>query len=192
MGKLTGIRIESWESLLQHVFARLAHDVAGRMTALAAIGYITRGSNGREELEQVLVMERGRLDGMLNALRSFPGAGGATGAHDLNALLAPVTGLVRWLRLASDVELDPAPSGTAVRTAPGPLQRAVLLALACAAREESVLSIAVVRNDGETVITIEECELTGQTLSEIEEWATKASCTVRRTETGVALALKPS
>ena len=185
------MRIESWESLLQHIFERLAHDVAGRMTALAAIGYITRGGNGRDELEQVLVTERGRLDDMLNALRSFPGPGGATGAHDLNALLAPVTGLVRWLRLASDVELEPAPSGTAVRTSPGPLQRAVLLTLACAARDDSVLSIAVVRNDGETVIAIEDCELTEQALSEIEGWAAKADGRVRPTERGVALALKP-
>ena len=185
------MRIESWDGLLQHIFARLAHDVAGRMTALAAIGYITRGSNGREDLEQVLVTERGRLDGMLNALRSFPGAGGATGAHDLNALLAPVTGLVRWLRLASDVELEPAPSGTAVRTAPGPLQRALLLALACAAREDKVLSIAVLRNGAERVITIEDCELTDQALAEIEEWATKAEGTVRPTETCLTLVLKP-
>ncbi|NLG62595.1 MAG: hypothetical protein GX539_10140 [Candidatus Cloacimonetes bacterium] len=184
------MRIDSWEGLLQHVFARLAHDVAGRMTALAAIGYIARGHNERAELENVLVTERTRLESTLAALRSFPDATAAPAAYELNTLLTPVAGFARWLRVAADVELHPAETGVAVRAAAGPLQRALLLALASAAREDTTMVVGVQRNGPETVLVVEGGEVPAAALAEVAEWAERACGIARVRPAGVEIVLR--
>lgn len=60
--------IETWEDLLALILERVAHDVSGTATTLAAIPYIA-GDRDDEALGRVIAQEQTRLDATLTALQ---------------------------------------------------------------------------------------------------------------------------
>ena len=168
---------ESWEGFLELVLERLAHDLAGRSTALSGIRYLAASGDG--ELEGVIAQEQSRLERMLDMLRAFPTGVDAITIQDPRMLIEPVISIAQWMLLAPRIELTIEPGAPAILGAAVPLQRAALLALGTGARERGMLTVTLSQADGMLLVRVHVGEPGSAAVGEITAWAERGGGTAQ-------------